>query len=72
MTYKTYTYTTTAPEAVHWGFNEYKEYKVRIESMQKWCDENMEHWGFSSAGNGNHEFWFANQGDYMLFLLRWS
>lgn len=74
VSYKTYTYTTTAPEPIqkHWNLDEYKEYQVRVKAMQQWCDENMEHWGCSPAGNGFHEFWFANQQDFVMFVLRWS
>ena len=74
MSYKTYTYTPTRPKPfpTHWNLNEYTEYRLRVEAMQQWCDENFEHWGVSTTGNGFHEFWFANQEDYVMFVLRWS
>jgi hypothetical protein len=73
MSYKTYTYNTgKKPIVIPWNLNEYKEYHARLDSMQQWCDENFEHWGFSAIGNGFHEFWFAGEKDLTLFLLRWS
>jgi hypothetical protein len=74
MSYKTYTYTPTTPNPIqtHWNLAEYKEYRFRVESMYQWCDENLENWGCTPTDNGFHEFWFANQEDYVMFVLRWS
>ena len=74
MSYKTYTHTATAPKPIqtHWNLTEYTEYRNRVYAMQQWCDKNFEHWGCTPSGDGFHEFWFANQEDYLMFLLRWS
>lgn len=74
MSYKTYTHTATAPKPIqtHWNLKEYKEYQARLKAASEWCDEHLEHWGCTPSGDGFHEFWFANQNDYLLFLLRWA
>ena len=74
MSYKTYTYTPTRPRPLeeHWNFTEYKEYQDRVNTMKVWCDAYFEHWGCSPSGDGFHKFWFANQEDYVMFVLRWS
>jgi len=76
MSYKTYTYTAAPrPVGTQWNIDDaitkYKECRDRVYEMQKWCDENLGHWGCDSSGN-SHEFWFASEEDLTLFVLRWS
>ena len=73
MSYKTYTHTKgVKPIYAHWNQKEYKEYQDRLKAASEWCDENLEHWGCTPTDNGFHEFWFANEEDYVMFVLRWS
>ena len=47
---------------------EWTEFIEERQAMIGWCkDQNFERWGLQ----GN-TFWFFNEKDYMLFMLRWS
>lgn len=76
MSYRIYTYIAEPrPVGIQWNIDDaldkYKECRDRVHAMKEWCDENLGHWGCDQSGN-NHEFWFVNEEEYLMFLLRWS
>lgn len=50
---------------------EWRAFTERSKEMQAWCNsQKFDHWGLTQGNNDL--FWFTNEQDYLLFMLRWS
>lgn len=55
-----------------WLLRDWEAHRILITQMHWWCTKQCSDvWGLDRGGE-DVVFWFVNEQDYALFLLRWS